>query len=93
VPSAARLLNEVETLDLAAIARSLPAGWVVAIEPPHGQLTIRPRSYLEVAVRCHVADAELGVIYRMDSRQGRRVPSRARHARRSSDAAVPQGAS
>jgi len=33
-----------------------------------------PRRYVHTAHRCYVADGELGVLYRLDSLRGVRVP-------------------
>lgn len=71
VPSAARGLNEREVADLAAIARALPAGWVVQVQPPRGQVAILPRAYLDGFHRCFVADAAAARIYRQNTVQGR----------------------
>lgn len=72
-PSVARSLDAGEVSELAATAKALPDGWVVAVLPPHGQLTITPREQLRAYHRCHVADSALGVVYRADYR-GIRVP-------------------
>jgi hypothetical protein len=70
VSSVARLLSTHDAEQLAATARCLPPGWVVAVSPPHGQLTIRPRAHVDADHRTWVADGSLGVIYRIDARRG-----------------------
>lgn len=53
---------------LAATALSLPASWVVCVEPPHGQLSITPVSERHRFHRCWVADGAQRRIYRDDAR-------------------------
>lgn len=66
-PSVARALSDLEAECLAAIALALPASWVVQIEPPHGQLSIRPVSERNRFHRCWVASGSQRRIYREDS--------------------------
>lgn len=75
VPSAARVLSDREARDLIAMARALPASWVVVLTPPHGQVVMLPRRFVHADHRCYVADGELGVLYRINSRQGVRIPA------------------
>jgi hypothetical protein len=65
VPSAARRLTELEAAQVATTARGLPPGWVVAVEAPHGQLSLKLRGDVPRSALCWVADAELGTIYRL----------------------------
>lgn len=64
VPSAARRLQAFEVQQLAETARNLPAGWVVAIEAPYGQLALAPREGLHRQPLTWVADGEESKCYR-----------------------------
>ena len=64
VPSAARFLKAYEIGDLAAIARALPEDWCVQVEPPYGQLVIRPLSGRSTHHRCWTAARRWGAIRR-----------------------------
>jgi hypothetical protein len=64
VPSAARRLQAFEVQQLADTARALPAGWVVAVEAPHGQLALLPRDGLHRQSLTWVADGEASKCYR-----------------------------
>lgn len=64
MPSAARLLSALEQSELAATALALPAGWVVQVTAPHGQLAILPREYVHEQVRTFIADGQARRIYR-----------------------------
>lgn len=63
-PSAARHLSRSEQADLVALGRSLPAGWVVTIEAPYGQLALTPAGAERRHVRCFIVDADRRVITR-----------------------------
>jgi hypothetical protein len=66
-PSVARALSDLEKECLAAIALSLPASWVVTVEPPYGQLAITPVSERHRFHRCWVASGSQRRIYRDDA--------------------------
>jgi len=57
-PSVARSLSAPERDDLAALALSLPASWVVVVEPPYGQLAITPSKERRRYHRAWVASGE-----------------------------------
>lgn len=63
-PSVARSLSRPEAEQLIATARGLPPTWVVAIEPPYGQLAISPVNQRYRHHRCFVASVAAGRIYR-----------------------------
>lgn len=72
VPSVARLLSDLEAESLAAIALSLPASWVVTVEPPYGQLSMTPVAERHRFHRCWVASGSQRRIYRDDGLAGQR---------------------
>lgn len=74
VASAAGLLSAEDAAQLRDVALGLPKGWVLSVTAPHGQLSILPRPYVRCGHRTWVADAELGVVYRIDARRGVRFP-------------------
>lgn len=73
-PSVARSLSALEVDSLRAIALALPAGWIVQVTGPHGQLSMLPRRYAHAFHRAHAADRELGCVYAMNGLHGIRVP-------------------
>lgn len=52
------LLSALEREDIAAVALALPEGWIVQLEPPHGQMAITPRVGAPQYVACWSADRE-----------------------------------
>lgn len=66
-PSVARALSDLERECLAAIALSLPASWVVTIEPPHGQVAITPVAERHRFHRCWVASGSQRRVFRDDA--------------------------
>lgn len=66
-PSVARALSDLEKESLAAIALALPASWVVAVEPPYGQVTITPVAERHRFHRCWVASGSQRRIFRDDA--------------------------
>lgn len=62
--SAARLLSVEDVTQLGAIAEVLPATWVVAVEAPHGQVAILPRSSVRAQVATWVVDGAARKAYR-----------------------------
>lgn len=74
ITSAASDLQSVEVEQLVELARALPAGWIVQLTPPHGQLVMLPRSYAHAFHRCVIADRELSLVYKADGLHGVRVP-------------------
>lgn len=64
VPSVARALDDLERECLAAIALSLPASWVVVIEPPFGQVAITPVAERHRFHRCWVGSGSQRRIFR-----------------------------
>lgn len=66
-PSVARALSDLEKECLAAIALSLPASWVVTVEPPYGQVSITPVAERHRFHRCWVASGSQRRIFREDA--------------------------
>jgi hypothetical protein len=67
-PIASAALARREQEDLRDLALALPPGWVVQLEPPHGQLAIRPASYRPRFHRCWVASRDRMKLFRDDGR-------------------------
>lgn len=67
-PSVARALSDLERECLAALALSLPASWVVVIEPPYGQVAITPVKERHRHHRCWVASGSQRRIFKDDGR-------------------------
>lgn len=72
-PSVARALSDLERECLAAIALSLPASWVVAVEPPYGQVAITPVAERHRFHRCWVASGSERRIFHDDGRATSRL--------------------
>ena len=64
VASAASALLPFEAEQLAATATGLPSSWVLAVEPPYGQLAPTPRLGRRRNHRCVVVDGARRIICR-----------------------------